>query len=134
MIVDTSVVFKWFVMEEGRDEARALIGETLFAPELILAELGNAAWLKYRKGAMVEEQVLAVPALAQSFISLIPMEQLSEAALHICLEIDHPIYDCYFLALAQAMNTKLITFDRRLHSQCQQSAYQPLVDCLGGKP
>ena len=44
-VVDASVALKWFKQEGGSDEARTLLlREPLIAPELILAEVLNAAW------------------------------------------------------------------------------------------
>jgi len=51
LIVDASVAVKWFSAEDGADRAEALfVAEPdLAAPELILAEVGNAMWKKHRK-------------------------------------------------------------------------------------
>ena len=43
-VVDASVALKWFKQEGGSDQARTLLlEELLIAPELILAEVLNAA-------------------------------------------------------------------------------------------
>lgn len=54
MIIDASVVVKWFSPEEQADEARRLIvaTEPLLAPDLLVAEAGNAMWSKTRRGEM----------------------------------------------------------------------------------
>jgi predicted nucleic acid-binding protein len=51
LVVDASVAFKWFADEEGPDRAVALLdrGEPMVAPELILAEVCNAAWKSLRR-------------------------------------------------------------------------------------
>ena len=52
--VDASIACKWFVEEEGSDEAEQLlaVGEVLLAPELIVAEVCSALWKKLRAGHM----------------------------------------------------------------------------------
>ena len=46
LVIDASVALKWFVEEQGSDKARGLLSreERLIAPELLLAEVFNAAW------------------------------------------------------------------------------------------
>ena len=48
LIVDASVAVKWFVEEPDSDRARQLefADEDLIAPDLALAEVGNALWKK----------------------------------------------------------------------------------------
>ena len=44
LVVDASVAFKWFAQEDGTDRALQLLerGEPIVAPDLIVAEVGNA--------------------------------------------------------------------------------------------
>ena len=49
LVVDASVAVKWFVDEAGADRAAALQGESVCAPDLIFAEVGNALWKLQRK-------------------------------------------------------------------------------------
>ena len=52
LVVDASVACRWFVEEEGSVQAEALLtgDEGLVAPDLIIAEVCNAAWRKLRTG------------------------------------------------------------------------------------
>jgi predicted nucleic acid-binding protein len=44
-VVDASVALKWFLDEEGSEHARRLKSlEEVIAPDLIVAEVSNAAW------------------------------------------------------------------------------------------
>ena len=58
LVVDASVAMKWFVSEEGSTEAATLLAglDALIAPDLIVAEVVNAAWRAVRAGAMLDVQ------------------------------------------------------------------------------
>lgn len=50
LVIDASVVLKWFSEEEGHPEARAILAsdERLIAPDLVVVEAVYAAWSKWR--------------------------------------------------------------------------------------
>jgi predicted nucleic acid-binding protein len=54
IVVDSSIVIKWFVTEPLSKEARRVLegyqsgALTLIAPDLLSAEIGNIVWKKYR--------------------------------------------------------------------------------------
>jgi predicted nucleic acid-binding protein len=45
VVPDASVVVKWLIDEQGSEAARGVLasGRRLLAPELVIAEVGNAA-------------------------------------------------------------------------------------------
>ena len=59
LVVDSSVVLKWFVDEPQRELAAALLDseDALIAPDLVLCEVTNALWRKARKGEVTSLQV-----------------------------------------------------------------------------
>ena len=129
-IVDSSVVVKWFVAEEGQDAAENLIGQALLAPDLLMAEVANAAWKKWRKNEIGLEQAAVVPAFARSFIELVPAHPFAEQAMAIALELSHPVYDCFFLALSETMAMPLVSADRRLLDRCRGTRFAERVVSL----
>lgn len=129
-VVDTSVVVKWFVSEDGQSEAEALIGESLVAPDLLLAEVSNALWKKWRKGEIQTEQMHVALTAADSFIEILPSRPLADDALAIAVELKHPVYDCYFLAMCAAMELTLVTADRRLMRACNATRFQAMLEVL----
>lgn len=115
-VVDASVALKWFKDEPGSAEALALLAaEPLVAPELILAEVLNAAWKACRLGAMDEGQTDRVAAELPAFLTrLVPLAALAPSAVRLARRLDHPVYDCFYLALAEHENTAMVTADGRL--------------------
>lgn len=116
IVVDASVALKWFVNEEGTPAALSLLAAAnhLLAPELVIAEMCNAAWRMSRIGRMTAEQVAIVAARAgQLFHERVGLDVLSVRATDIALRLGHPAYDCFYLALAEQREARVVTADRR---------------------
>lgn len=117
LVVDASVALKWFVAEPDSGPARSLLaaGEDLIAPDLIVAELCNAAWRLRRRNEMTDEQVGIVASRApHMFVERFPLDALAPRGSTIAVSLDHPVYDCFYLALAERVDVPVVTADRRL--------------------
>jgi predicted nucleic acid-binding protein len=133
LVVDASVACKWFVAEKGSDSAEALLasGDGLIAPELIVPEVSNVAWLKLRRGEITDQQAIAMVAgLPDLLDEIVPTVQLASRALELARTLDHPAYDCFYLALAEVRQTRLVTDDRRLLTRLSGTAQQQLIGSL----
>ena len=88
--------------------------DPLHAPDLLLAEFANTIWKKVRGGEVSDSRpyTAEVSALGE-IIALHPMHNLVVRSASIAKEIDHPIYDCLYLACAEATDSTLVTADRR---------------------
>ena len=115
MIIDASVAFKWIFVEEGSDAATLLIGrDDLIAPSLLLAEIGNALWKKGRAGEIEDHAAFASQVgIVASMVQTVDEADVVPRALDIALAIDHAIYDCIYLALAEQLDRELVTADRK---------------------
>ena len=118
LVVDASVAAQWVLEQEGSARAGALRTESgLIAPSLIAAEIGSAIWKAVRRKSVSRADALvAVEAALLPFDALIPAEELRGRALAMAIELGHPIYDCFYLALAERENAPLISADKRLVS------------------
>jgi predicted nucleic acid-binding protein len=115
LIVDASVATKWFFQEVQWDVARTFLSTDLIAPDLILAEVGNAAWKRCRQNGLSLPEALAImDDLPKVFGRLITISALALDAMRISATLRHPIYDCFYLALAERERVPLVTADRRL--------------------
>jgi predicted nucleic acid-binding protein len=130
LIVDASVVAKWVFAEDGSDRANALRHEPrLIAPSLLAAEVGNALWKAVRRGDMArEDAVAALRSLLGPFDELVPSEALHTRALELAIDLQHPIYDCFYLALAERENAPLVTADTRLLGLAQTTRFRAPYD------
>ena len=125
-VVDASVVVKWLVTEELSDEAASLLdrGSTLVAPELVFAEASNALWAMCRRGDIgTAEFGDATDALrAAPVVVPHPMRRLTVAAARLAVDLDHPVYDCFYLALAILEQYPVVTADGRFHDKVRSAS------------
>jgi predicted nucleic acid-binding protein len=120
LVVDASVALKWFVEEDGTQQAVGLLAgsDLLIAPDLIVAEVCNAGWKAVRAGMMLAAQHdHAAARLALAFDELLPLAPLAEHAVTLARTLAHPVYDCFYLVLAEERATRMVTADRRLLSR-----------------
>jgi predicted nucleic acid-binding protein len=123
LVIDASVAIKWVIEEEGTPEALALRGRALAAPDLLVAECANSFWKKVRRRELSErEAVFAAGLLARANIELMPMRPYFKAAVGIAVELDHPAYDCIYLALAEVEGVPFVTADDRLVRRVERKA------------
>ena len=114
-VVDTSVAIKWIVDEEGSDKAELLQGADMVAPALFRIEAGNVLRTLAAKQTLAHESAIDLFLFLQTApVTIIDADELLERrALDLALALEHPIYDCVYLALAERMDRRLITADRR---------------------
>jgi predicted nucleic acid-binding protein len=133
MIIDASVALRWFLNEPGATDAAAAFsqGPPPTAPDLVLVEIANGLWTATRRQrideAAARAQLAAAPHL---FGELRPAETLASRAFEIARAIDHPIYDCFYLAMAESERLPLITADARLQRAVTGTPWRNLVSVL----
>jgi len=129
--VDASVAVKWFVSEPRTEEAYLLRGPQIarYAPSFLPVECANVLWKKVRRGEIGDltpyfEEVENL----QEALSFRATEDLLAAAVRLAVVLAHPVYDCLYIACAQATESTLVTDDRRLARAV--SEHLPEVDVL----
>jgi predicted nucleic acid-binding protein len=120
-VVDGSVAGKWYFAEPGHEAADQVLvariaGEReLLAPDLIVPEFLNLLWKRVRRrecSREAAEQVLELWELDRP--ELVASSMLAAQAFELALALDHPVYDCLYLALALELDAPLVTADREL--------------------
>lgn len=115
VVVDASVAVKWVADEDGSAQARALyLDEECIAPSLIFAEIGSAMWKKQRRKLVTERQALAAVEALPERLQTCDLPELSHRAAELAIHLDHPIYDCFYLALAERERVTLVSVDDKL--------------------
>jgi len=116
LVVDASVAALWVLKQQQSENAVAVRHEgPLIAPSLIAAEIGSALWKAVARDNIARNDALiAIRDALLPFEALVPMEDLRIRALELAIELKHPIYDCFYLALAERERAPLITADKRL--------------------
>ena len=130
-VIDASVAIKWVIDEDGTQGALALRRHPLAAPDLLIAECANILWKKVRRGELAgDEAVLASSLLARADIDLMPMRPYLEPATRIAIALDHPAYDCIYLAMAEAEGMTFVTADERLLRKVRQDQSGRFSPCV----
>lgn len=130
LVVDSSIAIKWYVRETWHEEALEIADREvgLLAPDFIVAEVTNVAWKKALRGEITRQQAIDIAAkIGSGTPALCESSLLNQEALRIGLAIDHPIYDCLYIACAQLFDGFLVTDDQRLCQAVAGTAYAPLV-------
>ena len=120
IIVDASVGVKWFVPEEHSDVAALLLDENvdLEVPRLFFSEFGNILWKKFTRDELSHKDVVdSARGLRSAMLIPVPDEWLLDAAIALACELKHPIYDCLYLALADSLETAVVTADQKFANQ-----------------
>ena len=103
-VVDASVALKRLVAEEDVDSADRLAasGQEPHAPRLMASEAANVLWHKARVGQIERAEAGAAMALLIDMpVHWSDDEAVGADALRLALALDHPVYDCVYLALAR---------------------------------
>lgn len=137
LVLDTSVAVKFYLPEEWRDKALALlaaVGEsraTLLAPSTVQPELFNALWQQHRRGKLSREEVGEHWGdFSVTSVDLYAPEDLMPRAAQMALETSVIIYDALFLALAEDAEARLVTADDRLLKALEGTSYAGLPQHL----
>lgn len=128
IVVDSSIVIKWFVTEPLSEEARRVLNGyqsgalTLIAPDLLAAEIGNIVWKKVRmQGLAREDAQQIISAFRELDIELIPTISLLEDAVRIAMAHERTVYDALYIALSEREQSLFITADERLVNAVNKS-------------
>ena len=116
LVTDASVVVKSVLTEDDSEAARQLMnGEhELHVPRVLVAELTNALWSKVQSGLLTSSEASQAQELVlASHLEWANDEVLAADALRISIGLNHPVYDCVYLALAYRVGGTLVTADTR---------------------
>lgn len=113
IVIDASVVITSLLPEIDSEAARALIAsEACMAPDLIISECVNALWKSVRLDRILpREAEAALEALTNLGVLLVPSRDLANRALDLAIALEHPAYDCFYLALAETRGVEMVTRD-----------------------
>ncbi len=128
LVVDSSVVVKWFLNEQDSDIALVIRNEfatnqlKLIVPTLIFYEVMNALRFSRRFG----EEDLAVASRSLSryqFEVWRPIGVLLELSAKLSVKKNLSLYDACYVALADRKRAKLITEDREILEKFPDTGY-----------
>ncbi|MCD6095517.1 MAG: type II toxin-antitoxin system VapC family toxin [Thermoprotei archaeon] len=122
VVVDASVIAKWFLEEQYSDRALKLRDDyvkglfSIVAPSLLTYEVLNA--LKYSRVYSIGELEEIGKALNKYGFDLYELRgEYKLETIRIAMEMDITIYDASYVALARRFNTVLYTADEELEEK-----------------
>ena len=87
----------------------------MLAPDIMPVEVLNAWWRKVHRREMsaadLDEAIVNLLALG---VEWVPTAPILVRAVQLATRIEHPVYDCVYLALAASRSALLATVDARL--------------------
>ena len=126
-VVDASVAVKWLVEEEySRESAHLLEANfTLLAPDLLFAEATSALTVKHRHGEIDRDELSDAVALLRAAPLATPssMRELAASSARLAVDLGHPVYDCFYLALAIHEDHPVVTADTRFYDKVRKHPY-----------
>lgn len=121
MILDASVVTKWFVEEKDTDKALE-IREKYFqdefditVPDLVIYEVANA--LRYSNFNSEEINKAISTIYSMNLFIVDPSEKIIDRSSDVAIDNDITIYDATYVALSDYFSSSLITADRTLYDK-----------------
>lgn len=125
-VVDASVAIKWFIPEihsEASLQTRRLRSR-LHVPAFMMLELGNVLAKKIRRKELARhEGDVILKEMKQLPLQRHADERLFPAAYRLALDTRRSLYDCLYLALAEAIDGIMITADRKFYAALADGAY-----------
>lgn len=120
LVVDASVALKWYIREDGTQEASKLLEKQhygLIAPDILYGEVANILWQQVRSGKISADYAgMSLGTLVDLEIEIIETRRCIKKALHIASDNRcDAIYDCIYLAAAEMEAANFITADRRFY-------------------
>ena len=129
IIVDASVAVQWVAEEDTSALSDELLSrEDLAAPELMQIEVANALRRKVWVGDMSLDHAKAGLQFIREKVEVLRVPpELLDRALEMSHVMYHPIYDCIYLALAEAHHAPVVTYDRDFISGATLHGFEMLV-------
>lgn len=121
LVIGSSVVIKWFVVEPYSNDARGILTQyqtnviSLLAPDLIYAEVGNIVWKKHRfQGLDIDDAQSIIKTFLKLQLTIVPAITLLENAYQLAVTHQRTVYDALYLALSQREQCPFVTADQKL--------------------
>ena len=137
LVVDASVAIAYFVPERFSKGALLWLSgpHSLFAPDFLVVEAINVLWNKMRRGEITRAEAEDVPtALTRGDIPLLASSRYAGTAWRMAGELDHSLYDCFYLALAAAEGGVLVTADKGFHRRVAASRWADRIAWVEDPP
>jgi predicted nucleic acid-binding protein len=122
-VLDASAAVRLILADPAAADLAERVGGAalVLAPELMLCELANTLWKLQRADRLNDLDPQELLAEARELVDrLEPDRHLQAEAMALACHLNHPVYDCLYLALARREAASLISSDRRLNALAER--------------
>ena len=126
-VVDASVAIKWYFPENHTEEAERLLkpGNELFAPDLLLSEIGNILWKRFTASECPRNKAFTILRELQShFLEIWEVVILSDEAFDIACRTKRSFSDSLYIALAVKTDCQMVTADLKLYNALKGTLFK----------
>ena len=116
-VIDANIALALVLDLAYSEQARKAVAATdsMIAPDLIIHESANALWKIAKASPALQPRCRTLISVIPSLLEeIVPALSIVEEALDLALALNHPAYDCFYIALARNRGAQLITADRKL--------------------
>lgn len=126
IISDTNIFLAVALEEESKSRIIEITdGCSLYAPEILYYEIGNALSAMIKRRQIETSDVQAIYSVTQQIPVSLAKFSIPKA-LEIAIEHNIYAYDAYFLEVAQTLSSPLLTLDTRLKTVAQNMSIKTL--------
>jgi len=133
VVLDASIVVKWFSDEKATDSAVKVRDDhiagrlTVVSPDLMIYEVSNA--LRYSPALDAKDVEDATNSILDLQLDIVPPneEMLRRAIIH-AFKQGITVYDACYLALAEFMGIEFITADEKLYEKIKDLSFVKLLE------
>ncbi|MHA1265560.1 MAG: type II toxin-antitoxin system VapC family toxin [Candidatus Helarchaeota archaeon] len=132
-VIDSGIFASIVVKDEFYKHSKRYLRSRKSTLDFSFAEAGTVIWKHVQMGRISrtgsEKRVKLLGALINTSHVYKAESYLGEA-LNLAIENNISVYDALFIALARALNEKLITTDKKLYEKLKRSPLQQVVECI----
>lgn len=134
LVVDASVVLKWYFTEAHADLALKVVNYPggLVVPEALESQVGSVLWRRVKANEIRKDDAHRVLSnLRRLPLIRIPTQTLAPAALEIASVTSRTFTESLYFALAIREQTRLVTADRWWYALLQTGPMKPHLRWIG---
>ena len=135
VVLDASVIVKWFSQEESRDKAIKIRDDFLkgemeiVLPDLILYELSNA--LRFNPVFDFNDVKETVGSILDMDLTITsPTSSVLNESIRLAFSKNITVYDAIYISLASNLNYILVTADKKLYNKVKDLGFVFLLEEL----
>lgn len=133
LILDASVIIKWFSEEEYTDKSLKIREEIRsgdergILPDLLLYEVANA--LRYSPRFNEDDVRDAIDSILDMGMDIVtPTSEIINSAINLAFTYNITVYDSFYVALAKELEIPLITADKKLHKNVKEMNFVKFIE------